>query len=152
MSALQEHYQIKADWTGNRYIGIHMAWDYKKGQVHIYMPGYVQKALKLFYHICKKTQNHPFPHTLIKYGAKIQYAKQESTASPVNSTEKKFIQKVCGKFLFYGQAVDSSVLTPISAITSQSANPTKETLHTPTNYSTTLPHRKTRYSPTTAAR
>jgi hypothetical protein len=92
------------------------------------MPGYVQKALKLFQHICKKTQNQPFPHTPIKYGATIQYTKQESTASPINPTEKKFIQKLCGKFLFYGRAVDSTVLTPISAIASQSANPTKETL------------------------
>ncbi len=92
------------------------------------MPGYVQKALKLFQHICKKKQNQLFPHTPIKYGAKIQYAKQESTASHINSTEKKFIQKVCGKCLFYGRAVGSTVLTPISAIRSQSANPTKETL------------------------
>jgi len=37
MTVLQEHYQIKADWT----IGIHLAWDYKKGRVHLYMPGYV---------------------------------------------------------------------------------------------------------------
>ena len=94
MSALQEHYEIKADWTRNRYISIHLAWDYKKGQVHLYMPGYAQKALKLFQHIRKKKQNQPFPHTPIKYGAKIQYAKQESTASPANPTEKKFIQKV----------------------------------------------------------
>jgi hypothetical protein len=128
MTVLQEHYQIKADWTGTRYIGIHMAWDYKKGRVHLYMPGYVQRALKLFQHIKTKKQNQPFPHTAIKYEAKIQYAKQESTAPPVNPTEKKFIQKVCGKFLFYGRAVDSTVLTPISAIASQSANSTKETL------------------------
>ena len=26
MTVLQEHYQIKADWTGTRYIGIHMAY------------------------------------------------------------------------------------------------------------------------------
>jgi hypothetical protein len=30
--------------------------------------------------------------------------------------------------LFYGRAVDGTVLTPISAIASQSANPTKDTL------------------------
>ena len=35
---------------------------------------------------------------------------------------------MCGKFLFYGRVVDSTVLTPISAIASQSANPTEETL------------------------
>ena len=35
---------------------------------------------------------------------------------------------MCGKFVFYGQANDSTVLTPISAIALQLANPTKETL------------------------
>jgi len=34
MTVLQEHYQIKADWMGTRYIGIHLAWDYEKGRVH----------------------------------------------------------------------------------------------------------------------
>jgi hypothetical protein len=102
-----------------------MAWDYEKGHT---CWDTCKKALKLFQHIRKKTQNQPFPHTPIKFSTEIQYTKQESTASPVNPTEKKFIQKVCGKFLFYGQAVDSIVLTPISTIASQSANPTKETL------------------------
>ena len=78
-------------------------------------------------HTNEEANNQPSPHTTIKYGAKIQYAKQDSTA-PINPTEKKFIQKVCGKFLFHGQAVDSTVLTSISAIALQSANPTKETL------------------------
>jgi hypothetical protein len=35
---------------------------------------------------------------------------------------------VCGKFLFLGQAVESTLLCPISAIASQSANPTEKTL------------------------
>ncbi len=30
MSVIQEHYECKADWTGERYIGIHLAWDYEK--------------------------------------------------------------------------------------------------------------------------
>ncbi len=33
-----------------------------------------------------------------------------------------------GKFLFLGRAVDSTLLCPISAIASQSAHPTKDTL------------------------
>ena len=75
-----------------------------------------------------KKQNQPFPHTAIKYGAKIQYTKQDSMAPLINPTETKFIQKVCGNFLFYGRAVDSTVLTPINTIALQSAKPTKETL------------------------
>ena len=127
MTVFQEHYQVKANGTGNRYIGIYMAWDYNKGQGHLYMPGYVQKALKLFEHIHKKTQNQPFPTHINKIRSQ-KNTQQESTAPPVNPTEKKFIQKVCGKFLLYRQVVDSTVLTPISAIASQSANPTKKTL------------------------
>ena len=38
------------------------------------------------------------------------------------------IQKVCGKFLFLGRAVDSTLLCPISAIASQSSKPTKDTM------------------------
>jgi hypothetical protein len=125
---IKQHYECKADWTGKRYIGIHLAWDYEKRQVDLYMPGYVQKALKQFQHILRKKQNKPFPHTPIKYGAKTQYATQESTTPAATKEEKKFIQKVCGKFVFYGRAIDSTVLTPISAIATQSAKPTKDTL------------------------
>jgi hypothetical protein len=125
-SVLKAHYKIKADWTGTRYIEIHLAWDYTKRQVHLYMPGYVQKALQQFQHKRQKKQNQPFPHTPIKYGAKKQYAKQPSTAPAVTPDDKKFIQRVCGKFLFYGRAINGTVLTPISAIASQSAQPTTE--------------------------
>ena len=41
---------------------------------------------------------------------------------------KRFIQQVCGKFLFYGRAVDSTILTAISAIASQQAQPTEDTM------------------------
>ena len=60
--------------------------------------------------------------------AKQQYAKQESTAPPLNATGKKFIQKLCGKFLSLGRAVDSTLPCPISALAAQSSNPTKETM------------------------
>ena len=128
-SVLEQHYKVTTDWTGERYIGIHLKWDYAKRQVHLYMPGYVKKALLQFQHVLKKKQNQPFPHTPIKYGAKKQYATEESKAPALNATDKKFVQKVCGKFLFYGRAVDSTLLTPISAIASQSANPTTDTLN-----------------------
>ena len=41
---------------------------------------------------------------------------------------KKFIQQVCGKFLFLGHSVDPTLLCPISTITLQSASPTQDTL------------------------
>jgi hypothetical protein len=70
------------------------------------MQGYVKKALKLFQHQLKFTQDAPYPSVPIWYGAKQQYATQESTAPPLDANDKKFIQQVCGKFLFLGRAID----------------------------------------------
>jgi hypothetical protein len=41
---------------------------------------------------------------------------------------EKFIQEVIGVFLFYGRAVDSTMLTALSAIASAEAEPTDETM------------------------
>jgi hypothetical protein len=64
----------------------------------------------------------------IQYDAKKQYAMQESKAPLLDDKAKQFIQQLCGKFLFLGRAVDSTLLCPISAIASQSSKPTKDTM------------------------
>ncbi|MGV7235206.1 MAG: hypothetical protein ACQ9ET_03015, partial [Nitrosomonadaceae bacterium] len=128
-SVLEEHYKITEDWTGSRYIGLTLDWDYARGQVHLSMPGYVAKALKQFQYKWDGTkQDAPFPSAPIQYGAKQQYATQESQSPPLDKDGKKFIQQVCGKFLFLARAVDSTLLCPISAIAAQAANPTEETM------------------------
>jgi hypothetical protein len=53
---------------------------------------------------------------------------QELKAPLLDNKAKQFIQQVCGKFLFLGRAVDSTLLCPISAIASQSSKPTKDTM------------------------
>ncbi|KAL7475867.1 hypothetical protein ACHAW6_001763 [Cyclotella cf. meneghiniana] len=72
-------------------------------------------------------QHVPFPSVPIKYGARKQYAKVLSMSPPLDKKGKKFIQQVCGKFHFLGRAVPT-LLCPISAIASQSAHSTMETL------------------------
>jgi hypothetical protein len=80
------------------------------------MPGYIKKALKLFKHKRRTKQNQPYPSTIIKYGAKKQYATPQSTSPLLDKDGKKFTQQVCGKFLFWGQAVNNTLLCPIGAI------------------------------------
>ena len=92
------------------------------------MPGYIAKSLKVFQHEIRTKQDQPFPSVPIQYGAKTQYAKERSTAPLLDAKGKKFIQQVCGKFLFLGCAVNETLLCPISAITSQSATHTEDTL------------------------
>jgi hypothetical protein len=128
-SVLKEHYKVTCDWTGGRYIGIHLDWDYTNRRVHLSMPGYVDKALKQFGHKKPaKPQDSPFRCAPIKYGSKKQYAKQESKAPLLDKKGKKFVQQVCGKLLFLGRAVDPTLLCPISAIAAQAAAPTTDTL------------------------
>jgi hypothetical protein len=59
---------------------------------------------------------------------RFKYAIQESKAPLLDNKAKWFTQKVCGKFLFLGRAVDSNLLCPISAIASQSSKPTEDTM------------------------
>ena len=125
---LEEHYKITMDWDGRRYIGITLDWDYKRRKVHLSMPGYIKAAMLQFQHKLRRKRQSPFQSTPIQYGAKTQYATTASTAAPVDAKTKKYIQQVCGKFLFLGRAIDSTLLCPISAIASQSAAPTEDTL------------------------
>jgi len=93
------------------------------------MPCYVAKALKQFQHQKpNKNQHAPFPCARINYGAKKQYATQQLQAPALDKKGKKYIQQVCGKFLFTGRSVDSTLLCPISAIALQSATPIEDTL------------------------
>jgi hypothetical protein len=87
---IAQHYKVTTDWTGGRYIGIKLYWDYVKRRVHLsMMPGYVAKALKQFGHSKPaKPQHSPYPQKVIKCGAKKQYAKQASTAPLVGAGEK----------------------------------------------------------------
>ena len=87
-----------------------------------------QKSAKVISIKRSKKTNAPYPITTVKYGAKQQYAQQESTAPLLDKKGKKFIQQVCGTFLLLGRAVNGTLLCPISAIAAQSTKPTKDTM------------------------
>jgi hypothetical protein len=75
-----------------QYLGITMDWDYKKHQVHLSMPKYVECALVQYDHpVPQKPQQQPHQHTIPTYGATVQYAKLEDTSRKFLPAEKKFI-------------------------------------------------------------
>jgi hypothetical protein len=93
------------------------------------MPGYVKQALVRFRHeIPKILQHQPHKHTIPTYGATVQYAKPEDSTRLLSKAEKKIVQQVLGTFLYYGQVVDSTMLTALSSIASTQAKPTQETM------------------------
>ena len=70
---LEDTYDIEVDEDGDKYVGISLDWDYKKGNVYLSMPGYVSEALSRFKHIWSgKSEDQPYAHVVPKYGAKLQ--------------------------------------------------------------------------------
>ncbi len=99
------------------------------GQVHLWMPGYVSKALLRFNHKKpEKTQNSPHPHTIPAYGTKIQYANQTDDYPKLDKEGTKYIQQVAGTLLYYGRAVDTTILPALSSIAPEQAAPTEQTM------------------------
>ena len=86
------------------------------------------KSSEKFKHKLQNRQHQPYPSAPIIYGSKKQYATPTTTAPFLDEKDKKFIQQVCGKQIFLGRAVDSTLLCLISAIVSQSATQTEDTM------------------------
>jgi hypothetical protein len=59
---------------------------------------------------------------------KIQYTKEVLESPKLNKEDKRYVQQVIGVFLFYGRAVDGTMLCPLNAIAMDQENPTQETL------------------------
>ena len=93
------------------------------------MPGYIEKTLIRFGHTPpNRPQLQPHPHTLSTYGATIQYAKCIDQSSKAMKEQQKYIQQVIGVLLYYGQAVDSTILVTLSSLASARAAPTEYTM------------------------
>ena len=62
-AALTAHYTITTNWTGDKYIGIDLKWNYEKRELITYMKGYVKRALQEFKHPTPtKTHHGPVCH------------------------------------------------------------------------------------------
>jgi hypothetical protein len=92
------------------------------------MKPYLDKALRQFDNVVPtKCQHSPYPHVEPQYGAKQQLAEYDES-EPVGNAEKTQIQKITGKFLWYGRGVDGTILTPLSAIAAKQSKPTVNTV------------------------
>ena len=94
---------MKVDWTGSKYIGIDLKWNYKKGGVILSMKGGVIKALKEFQH---KAPNKPFDapakYHQPEFGQKVQYERID-ISEKLSTKQIRTIQERCVEN-FYTQA------------------------------------------------
>ena len=149
MTSLRQQYAVSEDWTGSRYCGLTLAWDYEHGTVDISIPGYVARALQRFNHLKPSTPQHS-PHAWLKptYGAKQQLTAPPDESPALDIADTKRVQEVLGTFLFYARAIDSTMLAAIGTLATQQAKGTKATMTAITqflNYAASNPEATVRY-------
>ena len=129
IAALKENYQVSLDWTGERYCGLTLKWDYVARTCDISMPGYIERALQRFSHVpIHRPEHSPHPWQRPNYGAKTQFATQPDEAPAVDAADKKRILEVLGTLLFYARAIDSTLLTAIGELATEQSQATKTTM------------------------
>jgi hypothetical protein len=148
ISCLEKKYKCTQDWEGKRYIGLTLDWDYDNRTVDLSMPGYVERALQRFNH-STPTRKEDSPHdwTAPTYGSRQQYVTHDD--SPLlDVSNVKRVQEVLGTFLFYGRAVDLTMVTAIGSIATEQSCATQITMKAITrllNYAAAHPDAKIRY-------
>jgi hypothetical protein len=91
------------------------------------MPTYIQKALKCFQHPPPRIlQDQPHPNIKKTYDAKEKFAKPIDKTPLLDKAGKKLI--LARVLLFWAQAIDGTMLTPLSALASKQAAPTEATM------------------------
>ena len=130
LSVLSAKYPMKADWTGTRYLGMSLKWTYanihKDRNVQLSMPGYVNESLILFGHILKTPTHAASPYTAPIYGKHQQMA-TVITAPTFTDKEVKRLQNICGRFLYYARAIDSTMMHALNDLATQITTGTMST-------------------------
>ena len=150
IQCLRNHYQeVDIDWDGKRFCVVHLDWDYDKRTCSLSMPGYVKNALHKF-QLPKpnKAQDSPYPATAKQYGVKVQLTDPIDTTAHLPTHEIKCLQQIISTFLFYGHAVDPTLLTALSKLSSAQAtatDTTKRACHQFLDYCATHPASTIRY-------
>ena len=149
IDALKTNYDISEDWTGSLYCGISLHWNYTKRYLDTNMPGYTNKNLNKFGHEKPTRKQHtPFVPAPRQYGKEAQKPEPPDTSPPLDDSGKKRIQRIVGTYLYYGRAVDRTILNALSNIASHQEKPTEKTKkasNTFLDYMATYPEATTRY-------
>ena len=91
------------------------------------------------------------PHEYNKpiFGARIQYASTPDSSPLLDLPGKKFVQAVVGSLLYYGRAIDSTLLVALNEVAAHQAAPTqyiKNKCKRILDYVATFPNVKIRYN------
>jgi hypothetical protein len=116
---------VTVDWDASLYCGISIKWDYKKRTCAMSMPGYIAAALAKYKHPTpKRPQYSPHRYNTPQYGRHVQLPEPVDDSTGLPPLDVKRIQQITGTILYYGRAVDNTLLVALSDIASRQAKAT----------------------------
>ena len=92
------------------------------------MPNYVQHALHRLQHsLPKRLQHAPQRHNKPVYGQRIQFSDSQDDTKEVflSASSKTLIQRIIKIFLYYGMALDLTMLVALVTLATQQSKPTE---------------------------
>jgi hypothetical protein len=149
IDTLEKYYTVETDWTGGLYCGIKLEWNYNERYLDVGMPKFVPDKLHEFAHPKPKQPQHaPHPAPEVRFGRSAQEPRPPDSSPLLPPEGKKRVQKIVGSFLYYGRAVDITILKALNSLSRQQSAPTTMTAdHTDQllDYLATHPNAKIRY-------
>ena len=116
------------------------------------MPTYVKHALHWLQHLLpKRLQHAPYRHNKQTYGQKTQFSDPQDDTKEVflPASAKTLIQRIIGIFLYYGIALDLTMLVALVILANQQSKPTESLWDEITwflNYAATHPYARICFS------
>ena len=124
ITCLEELYEVKVNWTGQKYLGLNIDLDRVGRSVTLSMPGYVRKVLERFAHRGAFGQAKS-PQVYVPYQPRQGSPMLEVDLHPALSAAAILeVQEVVGSLLYYARAVDYTMLPAVNAIGSEMGFPT----------------------------
>ena len=120
-----DYEDVTIDWDASLYCGISLKWDYKNRTCDMSMPGYIPAALAKYNHPApKRPQYAPHRYNTPQYGRHVQLPEPYDDTDLLSPAGIKRVQQVTGTILYYGRAVDNTLLVALSDIASRQAKAT----------------------------
>ena len=119
------------------------------------MPNYLQHALHRLQHSRPtRLQHAPHRHNKPVYDQRIQFSESQDDSREVflSASAKTLIQKIIGIFLYYGIALDLTMLVALGTLATQQSKPTESLWNDITwflNYAASHPHANVFFQPAT---
>ena len=128
LQALRDKYQITVDPSGTKFLSFVLDWDYPARKVYLLMPNYVWHVLNRLQHYLSTCLQHASHlHNKPVYDQKIQFSdSQDDTKEDfLSASAKTLIHRIIGIFLYYGIALDLTMLVALVTLATQQSKPTE---------------------------